>query len=104
MDTAGEAEVILKVVGERRNKKILSLTGTGSVRDFELIYRVAYRVTDSSSKDLVAPSEIVLKRDLLFDDRVQLAKESEEENLYRDMQSDAVRQMLRRLSVVLVGS
>lgn len=104
MDSADEAEVVLKVVSERQERHIISLTGTGSVREFQLVYRVAYRIMDNELKDLAAPGEIVLRRDMLFDDTLRLAKESEAEILYRDMQTDAVNQMLRRLSVVLVQS
>ena len=59
---------------------------------------------DNQLTDLTAPGEIVLRRDMLFDDTLRLAKESEAENLYRDMQTDAVQQMLRRLSVIQVKS
>jgi LPS-assembly lipoprotein len=104
MDSADEAEVVLKVVSERQERHIISLTGTGSVREFQLVYRVAYRILDNELMDLAAPGEIVLRRDMLFDDTLRLAKESEAEILYRDMQTDAVNQMLRRLSVVLVQS
>jgi LPS-assembly lipoprotein len=104
MDSADEAEVVLKVVSEQQERHILSLDGSGSVREFQLVYKVAYRVTDNQSKDLAASGEIVLTRDMLFDDTLRLAKESEAESLYRDMQTDAVYQMLRRLSVVLVQS
>ena len=104
VDTADEAEVVLKVVSELQERKILSLTGTGSVREFDLIYRVAYRIMDNQLKDMTAPGEIVLRRAMLFDDTLRLAKESEAELLYRDMQTDAVQQMLRRLSVIQVQS
>ena len=104
VDSADEAQVVLKVVSEQQERTILSLDGSGSVREFQLVYRVAYRVTDNQSTDLAASGEIVLTRDMLFDDTLRLAKESEAESLYRDMQTDAVYQMLRRLSVVLVQS
>ena len=68
------------------------------------MYRVSYRVTDNQNKDLVAPNEISLRRAMTYDDQVILGKESEEELLFRDMQADAVQQMLRRLSVVLVSA
>lgn len=104
MSAAGEAQVVLKIVDERQEKKILSLSGTGSVREFELIYRVGYRVMDNQLQDLVAPGEILLRRDMTYDDTLTLGKESEETLLYRDMQTDAVQLMLRRLSVVPVRS
>jgi len=55
--------------------------------------------TDLAGNNLVAPGEIFLRRDMTYDDTEVLAKESEEALLYRDMKTDAVQQMLRRLSV-----
>jgi LPS-assembly lipoprotein len=104
VDSPEEAQVVLKVLNERREKKILSLRSSGAVSEFLLVYRVSYRVTDNQNKDLVAPNEISLRRAMTYDDQVILGKESEQELLFRDMRADAVQQMLRRLSVVLVSS
>jgi len=41
---------------------------------------------------------------MTYDDTLVLAKESEEALLFRDMRTDAVRQMLRRLSVARPAS
>jgi LPS-assembly lipoprotein len=94
-----EAEAVLSIIGEVQEKQILSLSSAGRVREFELRYRVAYRLTDKTSVDLAPPGEISLRRDMTYDDTQVLAKESEEALLYRDMRADAVQQMLRRLSV-----
>jgi LPS-assembly lipoprotein len=94
-----EAEAVLSIIGEAQEKQILSLSSAGRVREFELRYRVAYRLTDKTSVDLAPPGEISLRRDMTYDDTQVLAKESEEALLYRDMRADAVQQMLRRLSV-----
>jgi LPS-assembly lipoprotein len=96
---ADDAEAVLKILGETQEKHILSLSSGGRVREFELRYRVAYRLTDKNSVDLAPPGEITLRRDMTYDDTLVLAKESEEALLYRDMKADAVQQMLRRLSV-----
>ena len=104
MDTAEQAQVILKVLAERREKTILSLSRSGSVSEFQLLYQVSYRVMDNQMKDLVAPSEISLRRIMTYDDTEILGKESEEQMLFSDMQDDAVQQMLRRLSVLLISS
>lgn len=93
-----EAQGILQVLGETREKVILSLSGGGKVREFQLNYRVSFRVRNQQGQELIAPSTIALKRDITFNDTEVLAKESEEALLYRDMQSDAVQQVLRRLS------
>lgn len=99
-----DAEVILRIVAERQEKHVLSLSTAGKVREFELRYRLAYRLLDRAANDIVPPGEIELRRDMTFDDTQVLAKESEEALLYEDMKSDAVQQMLRRLSVIRLPS
>ncbi len=94
-----EAEAILRIVGEVQEKRILSLSVGGKVREFDLRYVVNYRLVDQANVDLAAPGAIELHRDMTYDDTEVLAKESEELLLYKDMKSDAVQQMLRRLAV-----
>ncbi len=100
VDDPKAAAATLQLVDERREKEILSLSGAGRVREFQLRYRVRYRVVDRNQRELVPTSEIVLRRDFSFNDQEALSKESEEAFLYRDMQTDAVQQLLRRLQVV----
>ena len=100
MPTPADAQVLLRVVGERQEKQVLSLSAGGKVREFELRYRVAYRLTDQKLQDLVPPSEIALRRSLTYDDTQTLAKESEQDLLFEDMKADAVQQMMRRLSLL----
>jgi LPS-assembly lipoprotein len=92
------AEAILQFTQEQRSKEILSLTGTGRVREFKLLYRVGFRVHDGKGGDYVPQSTIVLTRDVTFNDAEVLAKEAEEALLYRDMQTDMVQQIMRRLA------
>ncbi len=94
-----EADAILKILSEGQERRILSLSAGGRVREFELRYSVSYRVVDRTNLDLAIPGTIQLHRDLTYDDTEVLAKESEELLLYRDMKADAVQQMLRRLAV-----
>ena len=98
IDDPKKAEAILQFTEETRNKEILSLTGTGRVREFQLRYRVAFRVHDGKGGDYVPQSLIQLTRDVTFNDAEVLAKESEEQLLFRDMQVDMVQQIMRRLA------
>lgn len=100
--TPQEAQAIFTVIGEAREKSILSLSGTGRVREFQLRYRFAYRVHDLKGREFVPPTEIVLVRDISFSDERVLAKEQEETLLYRDMQNDMVQQLLRRLAAAKI--
>lgn len=92
-----EAQATLFVLHELREKVILSLSSGGRVREFQLIYRMSYRLIDKDNKELRSPTEIRLHRDFSFNDQDTLSKESEEALLYRDMQTDAVQQLVRQL-------
>ena len=103
-DNPQEAQVTLQIITEARERAILSLSGSGRVREITLRYRVAYRLYDQKSKEHIAPSEILLRRDLSYTDTDVVAKEQEEALLYRDMQSDAVQQLVRRLQLTRIDS
>src|SRR6266850_4337069 len=92
------ADAILELLGENKEKIILSLTGTGRVREFRLRYSMRYRVHDGKGNEYVPSSIVQLTRDVTYDDSAILAKEAEEQLLFRDMQSDMVQQVLRRLA------
>jgi LPS-assembly lipoprotein len=98
VDQAKDADAILLFTQEARSKEILSLTGAGRVREFTLRYTVGFRVHDSKGQDFVPASTITLVRDVTFNDAEILAKEAEEQLLFRDMQADMVQQILRRLA------
>ncbi len=98
VDDPKEAQAILQFTEEAREKEILSLTGGGRVREFQLRYRVGFRVHDGKGREFVPPSTIRLTREVTFNDSAVLAKETEEQLLYRDMQADMVQQIMRRLA------
>ena len=96
-NTSAEADATIQVIAELREKEVLSLSAGGRVREYQLRYRVRYVVFDKDKKALVEPSEIILRRDYSFNDQNQLPGEGEEVLLFRDMQIDAVQQVVRRL-------
>ncbi len=98
VDNPKEADAILELSNENREKIILSLSGTGRVREFRLRYSVNFRVHDQQGRDYVPLSTVQLSRDVTYSDAEILAKEAEEQLLFRDMQNDLVQQLLRRLS------
>ena len=98
VDDAKKADAVLQLTEETRSKEILSLTGTGRVREYQLRYRVGFRVHDGKGGDYVPQTTIQLTRDIAFNDSAILAKEAEEGLLYRDMQNDMVQQIMRRLA------
>ena len=98
VDDVKSAEAVLQFLQETREKHILSLTGTGRVREFQLRYRVGFRLHDAMGGEFVPASTIELTRDVTYNDAQVLAKETEEQLLYRDMQFDMVQLVMRRLA------
>jgi len=99
-DAPGKADAVLEILGETQQKQILSLSSAGRVQEYLLRYRITFRVRDAAGNELLPPDEIMLERDLIYDDDVALAKENEEIFLYQDMRNDAIRQLVRRLSII----
>ncbi|TXG88575.1 MAG: hypothetical protein E6R15_11420 [Zoogloea sp.] len=93
-----DAAVRLEVLADAKEKSILALNTQGRVREYQLRQRFSFRLVDKNGQEVIAPNEILLRRDLAFDDSQVLAKEQEEILLYRDMQTDLVQQLMRRLS------
>lgn len=98
VDSPKDAQAVLEFSEETRDKEILSLTGAGRVREFRLHYRVRYRVHDGKGRNYVAPTTLQQVRTILYNDSIVLAKESEEQLLYRDMQTDMMQQIMRQLA------
>ena len=97
-DDPKDAQATFQPTAEAREPVILSLSSSGRVREKRLRYRYAYRVIDNKGRDLVLPGVIELNRDLTYADSAVLAKTQEEELLWRDMESDLVQQLMRRLA------
>lgn len=98
VDDAKAAAAQLQFSEESRRKEILSLTSAGRVNEYRLYYRVRFRVSDAKGDEFLAPVTIQLFRDMTYDDSQVLAKEAEEQLLFRDMQSDMAQQVLRRIA------
>jgi LPS-assembly lipoprotein len=100
VDDPKKAEARLEVLREQREREVVAFSTTGRPREYQLRLRFAFRVVDAQSRELLPPTELVLSRDITSTDVEVVAKQQEEELLYRDMQSDLVQQLLRRLAAI----
>lgn len=98
VDNPKEAQAILTVLGDVPEKKILSYSAAGRVREYQLVRTFTFRVHDIGGRDFLPLNTMKITRDISFNDSQVLAKESEEVLLQRDMQTDLIRQLLRRLA------
>lgn len=100
VDDAKDAEAIFQQLGDQRLKSILSINSLGRVREYRLTLTYSFQIINPQGKVLVPPNEITLVRDVTHDDSKILAKDIEESLLWRDMHTDLVGQIMRRLSIV----
>ena len=94
------ADVIFDLLLELPEKVILSRTSAGAVREFQLRFRIRFKLRTRDGIELIPDTELVQERDISFNETAALSKETEEGLLYRDMRLDLVHQVLRRLAVV----
>ena len=99
-ESTKDADAQLNIAQERRERLILSLSGAGKVREYQLKLTVQYQVSDSKGKVNIPTSEIQLQRILTYDDSQIIAKQLQEAQLYQDMEKDAAAQILRRMVAI----
>ena len=96
-DSAAAAQVVLNIPVVQDDKEVLSLSSAGAVREFQLIKRVTFRLHDNDGADWMPAGEIVVRRSYTFNETQALARDLEEQRLQRDMQTDVIQQIVRRL-------
>ncbi len=100
VETAKDAQAVFEVLGESRDREVLSVNAQGRAREFTLRQRLTFRLHDGKGSEYLGPTQVTVQRDVAFDDAQALAFEAETALLYRDMQTDLVQQILRRLAAV----
>jgi LPS-assembly lipoprotein len=104
VNKAKDAQATLEIISVTNDKEIMSVSGGGRVREFELRYRVSFRLIDSKGVELIPVNEIALRRIIPFTDAQVVAKEGEEAMLVREMQGDSAAQIVRRMEAVKTAS
>jgi LPS-assembly lipoprotein len=97
-----QAQLVLEVGNEQRDKVVVGVNSSGQVREFQLRLRVSLRLRNAHGTELIHGDQILQQRDMSYNETAALAKEAEEVLVFRDMQTDIVQQILRRLVAVQV--
>ena len=97
VETAAAAQTILDVAPVADDKQVLSLSGGGRVREFQLTKRVTFTLHDAEGRDWLPAAEILIRRTYTFNESEVLAREAQEARLNKEMQTDIVQQIVRRL-------
>ena len=100
VEAPSQAQVVFEALADARERSVVASTAAGQVRELQIRTRLQFRLHTPAGKELIAPTELVLSRDMSYSENLALAKEQEEALLFRTMQSDIVSQVMRRLAAV----
>ncbi|GJQ56872.1 MAG: hypothetical protein HKUEN07_34410 [Rhodocyclaceae bacterium] len=95
-----QAEAVLELFGEQRTRTVVGLTSAGQVRELQLGLSVHFRLKGQHGREWLGDTRLARTEDVSYNESVSLAKESEEALLYRNMATDLVQQIVRRLAAV----
>ena len=90
-----QAQVILDVLEERRAKTVATYNAAGEAREFTLRSTLRFQLRAADGQLLIGPTPLGQSRDMSFTESAALAKEMEEQALFRDMEADLVQQLMR---------
>ena len=93
------ADVVLDLLSEQHERAVVGLTPSGQVRELQLRLRVRFRLRTPQGDERIPETELLQTRDISYSETIALAKEAEEGLLYRNMRTDLVQQLMRRLSL-----
>jgi LPS-assembly lipoprotein len=95
-----DAAAHLRVLAESRDKQVHTITGTGRVYEFELRLAVRYEVVVPGRElPLIPPTEAQTRRLITYSETAPIAKEAEEQLLFKDMQVELAGRILRQIAV-----
>ncbi|MBA3696611.1 MAG: hypothetical protein H0W85_07610 [Methylotenera sp.] len=100
LETSEGAELIVELINETYEKRILSLSGGGLVREFELNYKATFRTRAADNPIWSQVQTVQTRRDFSYSDNALLGKAEEEAGLNLDMRKDVTREIMRRLTAV----
>ena len=94
------AEAVLLIFAENREKTVAAITGAGRVYEFQLALSVKYRMMIPGREDpVIPPTEAVARRLITYSEAAPIAKEAEEQLLFKDMQLELADKILRQVAV-----
>jgi LPS-assembly lipoprotein len=93
-------ELRVELLSEESEKRILSLSGQGLVREFEIFYRVRYRVKTIDSEIWSQENIIETRKDFTYSDSNLIGKEEEERQLNEAMRNEAITNLFNQIQLI----
>jgi LPS-assembly lipoprotein len=93
------SEKTLEITNDTFSKKILSLSATGKVREYQINYTASFRFKSKDKEwgDLIT---LDVSREFSFDDKNIIAKTKEESRLIKGMKDQIILTIVNQISVI----
>ncbi len=95
------ASAVLKLLGHRSTRRILSVGSSGKATEYELFEEVTFALESPAGDVLLAPQTLRMTRDFVFDESQLLGKVEEAQGIRNQMQHALARQILTRIQTSL---
>jgi LPS-assembly lipoprotein len=92
-------ELKIEFLSEESEKRILSLSGQGLVREFEIFYRIRYRIKTLYSETWSQENLLEIRRDFTYSDSNLIGKEEEEKQLNESMRIEAITNLFKQIQL-----
>ena len=92
-------EVQLEIVDDLLDKRILSLNSDGRISEYELNYKVSFRVKGQNDSEWGQLINNEVRRQYTYDDENVVAKALEEEKLINGMRDELIRTITAQISL-----
>ena len=93
-----EATAVLEIIGDNREKDVLSVDNAGKVLEFQLRQTIQFAVTTREKLPLLEPQTVTMTRDYLYSNTDVLSKEREEVVVRRALQRELVHLAMLRIT------
>ena len=100
VDHPNEADAVLDLLREERDREILSINDMGQAREYELTLTLEFRITAPEGFEWLEATRLSTTRDISYNESEFLSREKEENVLYDDMESDLINQLVRYIEAV----
>ncbi|ABI55755.1 LPS assembly lipoprotein LptE [Alkalilimnicola ehrlichii MLHE-1] len=98
VDSAEAADLVLRIVGDARERRTLTVDRDIRAREYELRYRLTFELDNADGEHLLARSQVNAVRGFRADRDDPVGTEGREEELLIDLRRDAVRLMLLQVA------
>ena len=99
-----QAGVVVAIVKEKMDRRVLSLSSTGRANEYQIIYTLNFNLLDAEGNSLSELQYLEINRDYFNDQEQILAKNNEEQIIRDEIYRRAVQSIINRSRIALERS